>query len=99
MESLEEAESMTFYEYDLRMTAANLREVDNTRRLFEGAFANRAAKATDKAGKKYKYRDVKQAYNYEKEERKILSYETDDQPPVSLEQLKAVARFNQRGGA
>ena len=97
--SLKEAEMMTFYEYDLRMTAYRLKDVDSTRRIFEAAFANRAAKATDKADKKYKYKDVKQAYNYEKSERKILSYEVDESPPVSMEELQAVAKFNMRGGA
>lgn len=80
------------------MTAYQLRNLDQLRLECEGAFANRAAKALDKKGKKYLYKQVSDYINFEEEERKILGNEPTKHSNVDKEMAKRIAQFNMKGG-
>ena len=55
---------LTLEEYELRMEAYRLQQVDEEEKIYLQAFLNFAAQATDKKGKA-KYRTFKQFYNRE----------------------------------
>lgn len=62
--SLDEVDRLTLEEYELRMEAYRLQQVDEEEKIYLQAFLNFAAQATDKKGKA-KYRTFKQFYNRE----------------------------------
>ncbi|WP_315523927.1 hypothetical protein [Pseudoramibacter alactolyticus] len=62
--SLDEVDRLTLEEYELRMEAYCLQQVDEEEKIYLQAFLNFAAQATDKKGKA-KYRTFKQFYNRE----------------------------------
>lgn len=102
--SLEEAESITFFEYSLRITAYKLNDIDEQRLCYLIAFANRAAKITKRNGKEYKYKDISDIFDYEQKEKDILEEQFGQgsfDKKVSQEQLSAikrVAEINRKGG-
>lgn len=89
---------MTFYEYDLRMTAFRLSNLDSLYHQCEGALVNRAVKATDKKGKKYIIKKPNDYINFDKEEKNILGVETLKEKQVDRELINRIAKMNQRGG-
>ena len=50
---------MTPYEFSLRTKAVNLRAINEERKLYVNALANRIFTATDDKGEKYIFNDVK----------------------------------------
>ena len=63
--SFEEVDRMTMSEFELRMIAFNLAEVDEERKRHELAYLNVKAQATNKKGKPV-FESFKSFYDYEK---------------------------------
>lgn len=80
------------------MTAYQLHYYDCLRLEYEGAFANRVAKAVDKSGKKYQFKEVSDYINFEKIENEILGYEQPKKKEVDKDLIKNIAKINQKGG-
>lgn len=77
IDDIHEIESMTFYEYQLRMTAFRLKLVDEQFSLSFAAWQNREINATDDAGK-YIYRKMDDFFNYRlKEEAAFLGIDEE----------------------
>lgn len=89
-------ESMTFYEYQLRMTAYSLKRLDEQYLAYVQAFANRAAKATKKDGKRYEYKDAKDAFPIDKMEAEILGLKRTDN--INFEEIRQLSELNRKGG-
>lgn len=66
-DSLDRVNLLSFYEYDLLMTAFRLKLVDDDARLHKLALLIRNAKATNKKGDKYLYSSFRDFYDYDQE--------------------------------
>lgn len=62
---------MTPYEYKLRTQAADLKEINEERRLYANALATRIFTATDDKGEKFIFNDIKDLYDFEDLERQV----------------------------
>lgn len=76
MNDIREIEEMTYYEYDLRLTAYKLKEVDKAKKIHELAWANREVQGTKKNGE-YTYTKFKDFFNMEEVEREVLGLEKE----------------------
>lgn len=70
--SFEEVDRMTMSEFELRMIAFNLAEVDEERKRHELAYLNVKAQATNKKGKPV-FESFKSFYDYEKRVAEVLA--------------------------
>ncbi len=70
--SFEEVDRMTMSEFELRMIAFNLAEVDEERKRHELAYLNVKAQATNKKGKSV-FESFKSFYDYEKRVAEVLA--------------------------
>ena len=81
MTDFEEINRMTLYEYQIRMKAFRLRNLDEEYRIAMGAWMNHQAGATKKKGKNsYEayFKQFKDFFDYEAKERQILYGEMPD---------------------
>ena len=76
---------MTPYEFHLRIQAVNLRAINEERKLYVAALANRIFVTTDKKGEKYVFNNVKDVYDYEKLEQQVKGKRSS----------KELAKFNE----
>lgn len=77
------------------MKAYCLRAIDKMKTFLQRQMLKRAVDAKEERsdGKiYYKYTDVKEIYDYEKEERKILGYYTDEDTESKFDRLRQVAK-------
>lgn len=70
--SFEEVDRMTMSEFELRMIAFNLAEVDEERKRHELTYLNVKAQATNKKGKPV-FESFKSFYDYEKRVAEVLA--------------------------
>lgn len=82
---------MTLKDFSLMSLAYSLRKIDEKRDFIENEFIKRAVNATEKRGKDivYVYKDVKELYDFEKEERKVLGKEENKE---IFDRLRLVAK-------
>lgn len=103
---MSELDLITLSDFNLLMKAYNLKRIDSTRDFLEREFLKRAINATEerKDGKVYYvYTDVKDLYDYEKEERKVLGLESEeDKEDDKFDRLRLIAKrvkeLRKRGG-
>ena len=71
------------------MQAYALRKIDKTKEVIELEFVKRALKATEEKDKKtyYVVKDVKDVFNYEEAEKKILGVKEDEEKFDRLRQI------------
>ncbi|AIM25227.1 hypothetical protein [Melissococcus plutonius] len=71
-----EIKRMSLREYELRMTACQLRMLDDRQKIYEQAWANQQVQATKKSGKKSipVYDTFEKFFNYKKFEQEILGH-------------------------
>ncbi len=72
MVNINEVESMTPYEYEIRMLACQLRRLDQEFTTHMQAWTTRQIKATKGKKQEPYYKDFKQFFDYEKREKEIL---------------------------
>lgn len=74
MTNISDIERMTLYEYNIRMTAAQLSWLDKERLIHELAWANQQVQAQKKVGKHTVpvYRNFNEFFNYQKIEDSIM---------------------------
>lgn len=79
MTELKKIERMTFYEYTLKMTAFQLKMVDEDYALHKAAWLAQQVKATKKMGKEMRpyYTSFEKFYDYAKRERMVLGQEEE----------------------
>ena len=72
---------MTLREYRLRLTAYQLRKLDDRKEAIELEFMKRALKATEQKGDKsvYVVKKVEDIFDFEKEEKKLLGNNFKDE--------------------
>lgn len=78
MTDFNQIERMTLYEYEIRMTAYNLKTLDEERFIHEQAWANQQVKATKSIGKNKTepyFKEFKSFFDYQKKEKEILGIE------------------------
>lgn len=83
---------MTPYEFSLRTKAVNLRAINEERKLYVNALANRIFTATDDKGEKYIFNDVKDIYDYENLELKVKGKSSSEE----LEKLNEITENARR---
>ena len=83
---------MTPYEFSLRTKAVNLRAINEERKLYVNALANRIFTATDDKGEKYIFNDVKDLYDYENLELKVKGKSSSEE----LEKLNEITENARR---
>ncbi|EOI00673.1 hypothetical protein UAY_01776 [Enterococcus moraviensis ATCC BAA-383] len=79
MVNINEVESMTPYEYELRMFACQLRRLDQEFNAHMQAWTTRQIKATKGKRQEPYYKDFKQFFDYEKREKELLGLSLIDE--------------------
>ena len=84
---------LTYYEYEARMYAHELKQVDKQHEIHIQAWVNKQVNATKKKGdgEISIYKEFKDFFNFEKEIRKIKSNNNDQQ--MSDKRMKSLARL------
>lgn len=101
-ESIKELEKMTLVDFYTMFTAFRLREIDKKRDFIENELLKRKLEETETKGKKtyYVVKDIKDVFDYEKAERKILGEETEDDN--TFDRLRNIAinvrNYEKKGG-
>ena len=101
-ESIKELERMTLVDFYTMFTAFRLREIDKKRDFIENELLKRKLKETETKGKKtyYVVKDIKDVFDYEKAERKVLGEETEDDD--TFDRLRNIAinvrNYEKKGG-
>ena len=77
MKDLVDIERMTIYEYQIRMTAYQISELDESRKLHEQAWLNKQINATKQIGKKEVpyFKTFKEFFDYDSKLNEILGVE------------------------
>lgn len=80
---------MTLREYRLRLTAYQLRKLDDRKEAIELEFMKRALKATEQKGDKsvYVVKKVEDIFDYEKEEKKLLGNNLEEDKFKNLRKI------------
>lgn len=79
-DSIKELERMTLVAFYMMFTAFRLKEIDKKRDFIENELLKRKLKETETKGKKtyYVINDIKDVFDYEKAEKKVLGEETEE---------------------
>lgn len=79
-DSIKELEKMTLVDFYTIFKAFRLKEIDKKRNFIENELLKRKLKETETKGKKtyYVINDIKDIFDYEKAEKKVLGEETED---------------------
>ncbi len=96
MHDFKEIDSMTLYEYELRMKAHRLMEVDEEYKLHRLAWANYNVQATERKGKDKivpVYKTFQQFYDYEKRIDSVLAGSRNRQQEARL--IKTAVRVQE----
>ncbi|EAC2245319.1 hypothetical protein DYU02_02235 [Listeria monocytogenes] len=83
---LRDIENMTLSEYQLRIKAYRLKDLDRMKDLHLAAWLNHQAGATNKKGKPF-YKEFKDFFNFEEEQRKILHPEPQIKNKKKLQKI------------
>lgn len=101
-ESIKELEKMTLVDFYTMFTAFRLKEIDKKRDFIENELLKRKLEETETKGKKtyYVINDIKDVFDYEKAERKVLGEETEDDN--TFDRLRNIAlnvkKYEKKGG-
>lgn len=101
-ESIKELEKMTLVDFFTMFTAFRLKEIDKKRDFIENELLKRKLEETETKGKKtyYVVKDIKDVFDYEKAERKVLGEETEDDN--TFDRLRNIAlnvkKYEKKGG-
>ena len=101
-DSIKELERMTLVAFYMMFTAFRLKEIDKKRDLIENELLKRKLKETETKGKKtyYVINDIKDVFDYEKAEKKVLGEETEDDN--TFDRLRNIAinvrNYEKKGG-
>lgn len=101
-ETIKELERMTLVDFYIMFTAFRLKEIDKKRDFIENELLKRKLKETETKGKKtyYVINDIKDVFDYEKAEKKVLGEETEDDN--TFDRLRNIAinvrNYEKKGG-
>lgn len=101
-ESIKELEKMTLVDFYTMFTAFRLKEIDKKRDFIENELLKRKLKETETKGKKtyYVINDIKDIFDYEKAEKKVLGEEMEDDN--TFDRLRNIAlnvrNYEKKGG-
>lgn len=101
-DSIKELERMTLVAFYMMFTAFRLREIDKKRDFIENELLKRKLEETETKGKKtyYVVKDIKDIFDYEKAEKKVLGEETEDDD--TFDRLRNIAKnvrnYEKKGG-
>lgn len=101
-ESIKELERMNLVDFYTMFTAFRLREIDKKKDFIENELLKRKLKETETKGKKtyYVINDIKDIFDYEKAERKVLGEKTEDDN--TFDRLRNIAinvrNYEKKGG-
>lgn len=101
-ESIKELERMNLVDFYTMFTAFRLREIDKKKDFIENELLKRKLKETETKGKKtyYVVNDIKDVFDYEKAERKVLGEKTEDDN--TFDRLRNIAinvrNYEKKGG-
>lgn len=90
MSDFPEIDKMTLYEYDMRMTAYHLQQVDREYEIHLQAWVNWNVQAMKSKGKNKRvpvFKDFKQFFNYEQRVKDVLGV------PVNVEKKHGIAKI------
>ena len=93
---------MTLVAFYMTFTAFRLKEIDKKRDFIENELLKRKLKETETKGKKtyYVINDIKDVFDYEKAEKKVLGEETEDDN--TFDRLRSIAinvrNYEKKGG-
>ena len=100
MSDFREINAMTLYEYELRMKAQRLREIDKEYEIHLQAWANHSVQATRRQGKDKAvpvYKTFKQFYDYEKYVRGAMGVRKNRAQEERLKRIAVRVREYERG--
>lgn len=99
-ESIEEAESLTAYEYGLLMDAYNLNQLDKERDMHWQAYLYMAVQATEERGKKTypKYPTFDKFFNYENLKTRMFGEQVIKKEDKHKEIKNLILIANRKGG-
>ncbi|MFR7765498.1 MAG: hypothetical protein ACLU05_08830 [Anaerococcus obesiensis] len=101
-DSIKELERMTLVAFYMMFTAFWLREIDKKRDFIENELLKRKLEETETKGKKtyYVVKDIKDIFDYERAERKVLGEKTEDDN--TFDRLRNIAinvrNYEKKGG-
>lgn len=101
-DSIKELERMTLVAFYMMFTAFRLKEIDKKRDFIENELLKRKLEETETKGKKtyYVINDIKDIFDYEKAEKKVLGEETEDDN--TFDRLRNIAinvrNYEKKGG-
>lgn len=101
-DSIKELEKMTLVDFYTMFTAFRLKEIDKKRDFIENELLKRKLEETETKGKKtyYVINDIKDIFDYEKAEKKVLGEETEDDN--TFDRLRNIAinvrNYEKKGG-
>lgn len=101
-DSIKELERMTLVAFYMMFTAFRLKEIDKKRDFIENELLKRKLKETETKGKKtyYVINDIKDIFDYEKAEKKVLGEETEEDN--TFDRLRNIAinvrNYEKKGG-
>lgn len=101
-DSIKELERMTLVAFYMMFTAFRLKEIDKKRDFIENELLKRKLEETETKGKKtyYVVKDIKDIFDYEKAEKKVLGEETEDDD--TFDRLRNIAKnvrnYEKKGG-
>lgn len=101
-DSIKELEKMTLVDFYTIFKAFRLKEIDKKRNFIENELLKRKLKETETKGKKtyYVINDIKDIFDYEKAEKKVLGEETEDDN--TFDRLRNIAinvkNYEKKGG-
>lgn len=96
MSDIREIERMTLYEYELRMTAWQLKTIDEDYNVHKQAWINRQVQATKTRGKKEVpyFKNFKEFFDYESQLQEILGTDSVSLPDKDRKILKMLKKAN-----
>lgn len=101
-DSIKELERMTLVAFYMMFTAFRLKEIDKKRDFIENELLKRKLEETETKGKKtyYVINDIKEIFDYEKAEKKVLGEETEEDD--TFDRLRNIAinvrNYEKKGG-
>lgn len=101
-DSIKELEKMTLVTFSIMFTAFRLREIDKKRDFIENELLKRKLEETETKGKKtyYVVKDIKDIFDYEKAEKKVLGKEIKEDD--TFDRLRNIAinvkNYKKKGG-
>ncbi len=99
---IKDLEKMTLVNFNFMFIAFRLKEIDKKRDFIENELLKRKLEETETKGKKayYVVKDIKDVFDYEKAEKKVLGEETEDDN--TFDRLRNIAinvrNYEKKGG-